>query len=50
MRFDKNELVRLYKDYRGDSYSKIRSLYEKNYNNKNNYLNKKITLLKEVED
>ena len=50
MRFDKNELVRLYKDYRGDSYSKIRSLYEKDYNNRNNFLSKRLPHLKEVGD
>ncbi len=50
MRFDKNEMSRLYKDYRGESYSKIRSLYEKNYNNRTNFLSKGLPHLKEVEN
>ncbi len=49
MRFDKNELGRLYKDYRGESYSRIRNLYENNYNYRTNFLSKKLPHLKKVE-
>ena len=49
MRFDKNELGRLYKDYRGESYSKTRNLYERNYHKRANFLRKKLPHFKKIE-
>ena len=49
MRFDKNELGRLYKDYRGETYSKTRNLYEVNYHKRANFLRKKLPHFKKIE-
>ena len=49
MRFDKNELGRLYKDYRGESYSKTRNMYEGNYDKRTNFLRKKLPHFKKIE-
>ena len=50
MRFDGEEMRRLYKDYRGEEYTALRSSYEKGYSNINNQLEgKRSDYLEKVE-
>ena len=50
MRFDDEELGRLYKNYRGKNYLKLRSKYEPGYNLINKIQNLPITYIKNVEN
>jgi len=50
MRFDDEELGRLYKNYRGKNYLKLRSKYEPGYNLINKIQNLPITYIKNIEN
>lgn len=50
IRFSEYELRKLYQDYRGESYTKLRDKYEPGYLSRNNSLNRKIGYIKKIED
>ena len=49
IRFDDNELIRLYKNYRGKEYVKIRERYEPGYSKRNRILQKGYSYMPEIE-
>lgn len=50
IRFSEDELVRLYKDYRGEQYNALREHYEPGYTQRNAMLNAGIGYIPDIED
>ncbi len=50
IRFDEDEIARLYNDYRGTEYIRLRESYEKGYSNRNEYLENQIHYLHKVDE
>ena len=50
IRFDNKEMMKLYKDYRGEQYTRLRMLYEPDYAARNNELEKKYSYIDKVDE
>lgn len=50
LRFDEEELTRLYKDYRGAEYVTQKQMFEPDYISIDNYLKKQVKQLKEIKN
>ena len=49
IRFDEEEVINLYDDYRGDKYIQLREKYEPGYESHNKYLSNEIHYIREIE-